>query len=118
MDSYTEAERQAHGKKLAKAREAVAQAIHIAEILAKSAHAEGVPETRIAADLGVDRMTVRKWVGKRPQPQRQSRRTGYRPSDGRMIDLTYLEEHGVYLTQADIARMPPDELDKILREHE
>lgn len=49
---------------------------------------------------------------------RESRRTGYRSSDGRMIDLTYLEERGVYLTQADINRMPPEELDKILREYQ
>lgn len=31
----------------------------------KSAHDEGIPETGVAADLGVDRMTVRKWLGKR-----------------------------------------------------
>ena len=29
------------------------------------AHADGVPETVIAEKLGVDRMTVRKWLGKR-----------------------------------------------------
>ncbi|ULP45617.1 helix-turn-helix domain-containing protein [Mycobacterium lentiflavum] len=33
--------------------------------MAQSAHSEGVSETRIAEELGVDRMTVRKWLGKR-----------------------------------------------------
>jgi predicted transcriptional regulator len=65
MDHYTDAERKMHGKKLARARAAVAEAMRVAEIMARSAHEEGMPETRIAEDLGVDRMTVRKWVGKR-----------------------------------------------------
>lgn len=56
--------RQAHGKKLAKARAAVTEALHVAEVMTKAASAEGVPETQIAADLGVDRMTIRKWLGK------------------------------------------------------
>lgn len=64
MDSYTAAQRQAHGKKLAKARAAVAEALQVAEAMAQSARADDVPETQIAKDLGVDRMTVRKWVGK------------------------------------------------------
>lgn len=63
-DHYTEAERQAHGKKLAKARAAVTEALRVAQIMAQSAHAEAIPETQIAAELGVDRMTVRKWSGK------------------------------------------------------
>ena len=65
MDHYTDAERQMHGKKLARARAAVTEALRVAEVMARSARDEGVPETRIAEDLGVDRMTVRKWVGKR-----------------------------------------------------
>jgi DNA-binding GntR family transcriptional regulator len=65
MDSYTSAERKAHGKKLAKARTAVTEALRVAEVVARSAHHEGVPETQIAEELGVDRMTVRKWLGKR-----------------------------------------------------
>jgi DNA-binding GntR family transcriptional regulator len=65
MDSYSAAERRAHGKKLAKARAAVSEALRVAEVLARSAHAEDIPETQIAAELGVDRMTVRKWLGKR-----------------------------------------------------
>lgn len=64
-DHYTAAERQAHGKKLAKARATVKEALRLAEILAQSAASEGIPETQIAAELGVDRMTVRKWAGKR-----------------------------------------------------
>ena len=65
MDHYTDAERQAWGKKLAKARAAADEALRVAQIMARSAHSEGVPETQIATELGVDRMTVRKWVGKR-----------------------------------------------------
>ncbi|MGV0595113.1 hypothetical protein [Mycolicibacterium porcinum] len=65
MDSYTTGERQAHGKKLAKARAAVKDALALAEVMAQSAHGAGIPETQIASDLGVDRMTVRKWLGKR-----------------------------------------------------
>lgn len=65
MDHYTAAERRMQGKKLARARDAVAEALRIAEVMARSASLEEVPETRIAEELGVDRMTVRKWVGKR-----------------------------------------------------
>jgi DNA invertase Pin-like site-specific DNA recombinase len=64
MDSYTANERKAHGKKLARARAALDDASRIAQNLARSAHSEGVPETQIAAELGVTRMTVRKWLGK------------------------------------------------------
>ncbi|QRZ05869.1 helix-turn-helix domain-containing protein [Mycolicibacterium austroafricanum] len=64
-DHYTATERRAHGKKLARCRAQAAEALRVAEVLAKSAHDEGIPETQIAADLGVDRMTVRKWLGKR-----------------------------------------------------
>lgn len=64
-DSYTADERRAQGKKVARARTTVAEALRIAQLMARSAHSEGIPETQIAADLGVDRMTVRKWLGKR-----------------------------------------------------
>lgn len=63
---YTTDEREAHGRKLARVRAATKEALRTAEILARSALAEGVPETQIAKELGVDRMTVRKWAGKRP----------------------------------------------------
>ncbi|MCG5431252.1 helix-turn-helix domain-containing protein [Mycobacterium sp. MYCO198283] len=63
--TYTEQERRAHGRKLARARAAQAEALRFAAVLARSARAEGVPETQIAEELGVDRMTVRRWIGKR-----------------------------------------------------
>lgn len=62
--SYTSDERKAHGRKLARARTAATEALRVAAEMARDAAAEGVPETQIAAELGVDRMTVRKWVGK------------------------------------------------------
>lgn len=65
MSTYNADERRAHGRKLARARAAVAEALRVAEVIARAAADEGIPETQIAADLGVDRMTVRKWVGKR-----------------------------------------------------
>jgi DNA-binding GntR family transcriptional regulator len=65
LDHYADDERQAQGRKLAKARAAAAEALRVAQVMARSAHGEGVAETQIAADLGVDRMTVRKWLGKR-----------------------------------------------------
>ncbi len=66
LSHYTEAERVAQGKKLAKARAAADEALRVAQIMAQSAHhVDGVPETQIASQLGVDRMTVRKWLGKR-----------------------------------------------------
>lgn len=63
--SYTSDERKAHGKKLARARAASTEALQVAAEMAKDAAGEGIPETQIATELGVDRMTVRKWVGKR-----------------------------------------------------
>lgn len=65
MDSYTAAERKAHGKKMARLRAAAAESLRVAKLMAQSAASENIPETQIAAELGVDRMTVRKWVGKR-----------------------------------------------------
>ena len=68
-----------------------------------------------------DAVAVRKfaetWTRKPGRPSgRQVRRTAYRKPDGRLIDLTYLESRGYSLTQADIDRMSPDELDRILSE--
>lgn len=65
MNHYTAEERRAHGKKLARARAHAVEALRVAEVLGRSAIAEGVPEAQIAEELGVDRMTVRKWAGKR-----------------------------------------------------
>lgn len=64
MDHYTTDERRTHAKKIARTRQAAAEAMRTAKILAQSAHSEGIPETRIAAELGIDRATVRKWIGK------------------------------------------------------
>ena len=65
LDHYTDKERRAHGKKFTRARAAATEASRIAQIMAQSAYSEGISETRIAEELGVDRMTVRKWLGKR-----------------------------------------------------
>jgi transposase len=54
-----------HGRKLAKTRTTERKDLEAAEALTVEATAAGVPERRIAKLLGVDRMTVRKWVGKR-----------------------------------------------------
>ncbi len=65
MDSYSEMERRSAGRKLAKARGTVDEMLRVAKVMAISAAAEGTQETVIASELGVDRMTVRKWIGKR-----------------------------------------------------
>jgi FixJ family two-component response regulator len=53
------------GSDLRSAREALAAAMEAARVQALDCIARGVPETVIATELGVDRMTVRKWAGKR-----------------------------------------------------
>lgn len=63
--SYTSAERVAYGRKVARWRAQATEGMRVMQLMAQSAAAEGVPETLIAKELGVDRMTVRKWVGKR-----------------------------------------------------
>ena len=50
---------------LRRARAALAKAIEEAEAEGLRALAEGEPEAAVARALGVDRMTVRKWAGKR-----------------------------------------------------
>jgi hypothetical protein len=47
------------------AREAQQDALEAARAAALDAIAHGTPESVIATELGVDRMTVRKWQGKR-----------------------------------------------------
>lgn len=54
------------GKRLTRARKAERDAYAAAETAALEAITDGVPEAVIANTLGVDRMTVRKWAGKRP----------------------------------------------------
>jgi DNA-binding protein Fis len=53
------------GRNLAKAREAVAEHLEYARLTALAALTDGVTEVKVAELVGVDRMTVRKWAGKR-----------------------------------------------------
>lgn len=53
------------GKSIAATRAAREKAFREAEALALDALAEGATEVEVARELGVDRMTVRKWRGKR-----------------------------------------------------
>lgn len=53
------------GKKLQAARAAEQRAFESAKQAAIAAFECGAPEAEIARALGVDRMTVRKWLGKR-----------------------------------------------------
>lgn len=46
------------------ARKRLAKALSEAGDAAALAHANGTPETVIARELGVNRMTVRRWLGK------------------------------------------------------
>jgi len=51
-------------RQLRAARERLSAAMFAAEAASDDAHASGVPETEIARTLGVNRMTVRRWLGK------------------------------------------------------
>lgn len=53
------------GRALRLARERLDAAMLMAASAALSAREAGTPETEIARVLGVNRMTVRKWLGKR-----------------------------------------------------
>ncbi len=53
------------GEKLRGAREAQRVALESARAAATDSITHGTPESVIAQELGVDRMTVRKWAGKR-----------------------------------------------------
>ena len=53
-----------HARTLARARARWDAARTEAAALAAAAAAEGMPETQIARCLGVDRLTVRSWLGK------------------------------------------------------
>lgn len=46
------------------ARQRLDTAMQTAEQAAVAAHQDGTPETEIARTLGVNRMTVRRWLGK------------------------------------------------------
>jgi DNA-binding GntR family transcriptional regulator len=52
------------GRKLRSARNSLKEAMTGAEVTARQAASEGVSEVQIAKSLGVDRMTVRRWLGK------------------------------------------------------
>lgn len=53
------------GRKLRSARKAADDAYETARLAALAAIADGVPEAVAARELGVNRMTIRKWLGKR-----------------------------------------------------
>ena len=53
------------GRKLRSARKAEREAFEVAATAARLAWESGATEVEIAQALGVDRMTVRKWRGKR-----------------------------------------------------
>lgn len=53
------------GRRRAKAKDSFAQATEAAQHAAREATAEGHTEVDLAAWLGVDRMTVRSWIGKK-----------------------------------------------------
>jgi len=52
------------GKALADARERLNFAMRAAEIVVRCAVEDGISEVEVARRVGVDRMTVRKWLGK------------------------------------------------------
>lgn len=49
---------------LRQARERLERAIQAAQATAVAMHEDGTPETKIAELLGVNRLTVRRWLGK------------------------------------------------------
>lgn len=51
-------------RRLRAARVRLDAAMHDAEQAAINAHQAGTPETEIARTLGVNRMTIRRWLGK------------------------------------------------------
>lgn len=65
MDSYTAEERKARVKRYKRHRAAMEEDLRVLKLMALSAIADGVPEVQVATEYGVDRMTVRKWLGKR-----------------------------------------------------
>lgn len=53
------------GRNLRSTRKAADDAYEAARLAALAAISDGVPEAMVARELGVNRMTVRKWQGKR-----------------------------------------------------
>lgn len=64
MDSYTASERAARGRKFAKARAAAAEESRMCALMARSGYADGVTEKQLADQFGVNRLTIRNWLGK------------------------------------------------------
>ncbi len=62
------------GSALMAARTAEAEALAAAKRVALKALADGVTEVDVSRSLGVDRMTVRKWAGKRPSSRARDQR--------------------------------------------
>lgn len=60
----TVADLDSSGASLARARNLLAAAMQNAERAAIAAATDGVPESVIARRIGVNRLTVRKWLGK------------------------------------------------------
>jgi DNA invertase Pin-like site-specific DNA recombinase len=50
--------------RLKRARKSLAEAMEAARLEAIELHTAGTPETEIASVLGVNRLTVRRWLGK------------------------------------------------------
>jgi len=51
-------------RELAQARQRLDQAMQAAQDTAITMYEDGMPETQIAEQLGVNRLTVRRWLGK------------------------------------------------------
>lgn len=64
------------GAQLRRARAALDTALGHAKDAGIRALAEGATEVAVARQLGVDRMTVRKWGGKQTQPIKRERNSG------------------------------------------
>jgi hypothetical protein len=58
-------ELRAAGRRLRNTRKAADDAYEAARLVALAGIADGVPQAVAARELGVDRMTIRKWMGKR-----------------------------------------------------
>lgn len=69
-------------------------------------------------DAAAVRKFAREWERKPGRPVRAVRRTTYRNSDGRLIDLDYLASVGLSLSKADIDSMPRRELERVIAEAE
>jgi transposase len=67
-------------RQLAETRDKLAAVIERAKTAARELHGAGVSESEIARRLGVDRMTIRSWLGKGPGKGWRTDLHGPRPS--------------------------------------